>query len=106
MKRSSYQREIAIARRCFRSRRSLLEVPDKSRVQFAGNELFVINDLPEEGKRSLYAANLIFIQGSPQSIDSLGTSASPCCQLRDHRVVVDRHFGTRAHAGIVADSRT
>src|SRR5262249_10532535 len=66
------------------------------------NELFIPHDLAKERQRRRDAADFVFIQRAPQTIDRFITSASPNSELRDHRVVMNRHLRQSPHTAVDA----
>src|SRR5713226_7567028 len=84
---------------------AFVETCNESRFQTSGDEFFVAHDLAKEGQRRLNSAHCVFIEGPAHSIDSLRARASPDCEFRNHRIVVDRDVVAFDNATVVANSR-
>src|SRR6266581_3765819 len=81
-----------------------VEARNESGIEMPGDEFFVAHDLTKERQRRLNATHCVFIQGAPHSIDGLCPRASPNRELRNHRIVVNRHLVPGNDAAVVANS--
>ncbi len=87
----------------FRCRQRAVE---KRRVDARGQEVLVVEQPGEKRNGRLDAGDLVLGQRAPHAGDGLGPARAPRDQLRDQRVVVNRHLARRIVPAVVAHAGT
>src|SRR5262249_18258988 len=81
------------------------QAPKVSRIDFASPEIGIIHDRSEQRQVSLNPAYEILVQGAAQPTNGLLASATGDDQLRQQRVIVQRHRPSLVNAAVVSYSR-